>query len=171
MPDQQDLDEQFDQIHRKLSEVDSELQNVTKDIEELFQNEIDRTEVEVDYSVRTGTVEARLPLDQIASEISKELPAPIWIHVDGDTLVINDLRRKYSLDILDLEGSQRDRIKSVLQVIESLEQQFDEGAPEDAVIAVFEQAEVDTSMVKHEIDKLKQKGEVYEPRTDHLRTT
>jgi replicative DNA helicase Mcm len=30
---------------------------------------------------------------------------------------------------------------------------------------------MEQSKAEHEIDKLKQKGEVYEPSTDHLRTT
>jgi replicative DNA helicase Mcm len=30
---------------------------------------------------------------------------------------------------------------------------------------------MERTKAEHEIDKLKQKGEVYEPRTDHLRTT
>ena len=34
-----------------------------------------------------------------------------------------------------------------------------------------EEVGMDASKAEHEIDKLKQKGEVYEPRTDHLRTT
>jgi replicative DNA helicase Mcm len=57
--------------------------------------------------------------------------------------------------------SQRDRIKNLKTLIADIEDEYDEGAPLDVVI---ERAE-------HEVEQLKQKGEVYEPRTDHLRTT
>ena len=45
------------------------------------------------------------------------------------------------------------------------------GAPVDVIVERAEEQGMDASKAEHEIDKLKQKGEVYEPKTDHLRTT
>jgi replicative DNA helicase Mcm len=67
--------------------------------------------------------------------------------------------------------SQRDRIKSIKNLIADIESEYDEGAPVDVIIERAEEAGMDVDTAKHEIDKLKEKGEVYEPRTDHLRTT
>jgi replicative DNA helicase Mcm len=67
--------------------------------------------------------------------------------------------------------SQRDRIKSIKSLISQIEEEYDEGAPVDVVIERAEEEAMDASKAEHEIDKLKQKGEVYEPQTDHLRTT
>ncbi|WP_233562826.1 hypothetical protein [Haloarcula sp. Atlit-120R] len=67
--------------------------------------------------------------------------------------------------------SQRDRIQNVKAIIAELEDRFDEGAPEQRVIRHARRVGIDASKAEHEIDKLKQKGEVYEPRTDRLRTT
>jgi len=67
--------------------------------------------------------------------------------------------------------SQRDRIKSLKTLIEDIEDEYDEGAPADVVVERAEEAGMDPETAEHEIEKLKQKGEVYEPRTDHLRTT
>ena len=67
--------------------------------------------------------------------------------------------------------SQRDRIKSIKTLIETIEEEYDEGAPVDVIIERAEEQGMDHSKAEHEIDKLKQKGEVYEPKTDHLRTT
>jgi len=39
------------------------------------------------------------------------------------------------------------------------------------VIERAEEVGMEASKAEHEIEKLKQQGEVYEPRTDHLRTT
>ncbi|PSP32737.1 XRE family transcriptional regulator [Halobacteriales archaeon QH_10_67_22] len=67
--------------------------------------------------------------------------------------------------------SQRDRIKNIKHLIADLEDEYDEGAPVDVVIERAEEAGMDATKTEHEIKKLKEKGEVYEPRTDHLRTT
>jgi replicative DNA helicase Mcm len=67
--------------------------------------------------------------------------------------------------------SQRDRIKNLKHLIEELESEYDEGAPVEVVVERAEEIGMDTGKAEHEIEKLKQKGEVYEPSTDHLRTT
>jgi len=67
--------------------------------------------------------------------------------------------------------SQRDRIKNIRGIIADIEAEYDEGAPVDVVIERAEEAGMEASKAEHEIEKLKQQGEVYEPRTDHLRTT
>jgi replicative DNA helicase Mcm len=67
--------------------------------------------------------------------------------------------------------SQRDRIKNIKQLIADIEEEYDEGAPIDVVLDRADEIGMDASKAEHEIEKLKQKGEVYEPSTDHLRTT
>jgi replicative DNA helicase Mcm len=67
--------------------------------------------------------------------------------------------------------SQRDRIKDLLSLIQNIEDEYDEGAPVDVIIERAQEAGMDESKAEHEIEQLKQKGEVYEPQTDHLRTT
>ncbi len=67
--------------------------------------------------------------------------------------------------------SQRDRIKDLLSLIQNIEEEYDEGAPVDVIIERAEEAGMESSKAEHEIEQLKQKGEVYEPQTDHLRTT
>ncbi|MEY7850362.1 cell division protein [Natrarchaeobius sp. A-rgal3] len=67
--------------------------------------------------------------------------------------------------------SQRDRIKNIKQLIGDIEEEYDDGAPVDIVLERAEEIGMDHSKAEHEIEKLKQKGEVYEPSTDTLRTT
>jgi replicative DNA helicase Mcm len=67
--------------------------------------------------------------------------------------------------------SQRDRIKDLLSLIQDIEDEYDEGAPVDVIVERAEEAGMEASKAEHEIEQLKQKGEVYEPQTDHLRTT
>ncbi|WP_254766092.1 LAGLIDADG family homing endonuclease [Salinilacihabitans rarus] len=67
--------------------------------------------------------------------------------------------------------SQRDRIKNIKQLISDVEEEYDDGAPIDIVLERADEIGMDRSKAEHEIEKLKQKGEVYEPSTDNLRTT
>ncbi|QSX00907.1 minichromosome maintenance protein MCM [Haloterrigena alkaliphila] len=67
--------------------------------------------------------------------------------------------------------SQRDRIKNLKQLISDIEEEYDDGAPVDIVMERADEIGMDQSKAEHEIEKLKQKGEVYEPSTDTLRTT
>jgi replicative DNA helicase Mcm len=80
---------------------------------------------------------------------------------------------EYDADMIETgtSKSQRDRIKDLLSLIADIEDEYDEGAPVDVVIERAEEGGMEASTAEHEIEQLKQKGEVYEPRTDHLRTT
>ncbi|PSQ57224.1 MAG: hypothetical protein BRD23_08865 [Halobacteriales archaeon SW_9_67_25] len=80
---------------------------------------------------------------------------------------------EYDADMIETgtSKSQRDRIKDLLSLIADIEDEYDEGAPVDVVIERAEEGGMEPSTAEHEIEQLKQKGEVYEPRTDHLRTT
>jgi len=79
----------------------------------------------------------------------------------------------YDADIVEAgtSKSQRDRIKTLKQLIEDIEEEYDEGAPIDIVEERADIVGVSEHKLDHEIDKLMQKGEVYEPSTDTLRTT
>ncbi|WP_082837701.1 minichromosome maintenance protein MCM [Haladaptatus sp. R4] len=80
---------------------------------------------------------------------------------------------QFDADVVETGTSktQRDRIKNIKQLIASIEEEYDDGAPVDVVLDRAEEINMDPSKAEHEIDKLKQKGEVYEPSTNHLRTT
>jgi replicative DNA helicase Mcm len=66
--------------------------------------------------------------------------------------------------------SQRDRIKNIKTLISEVEEEYDEGAPREEVLDRAEETGMERSKAEHEIEKLRQKGDVYEPQTDHLRT-
>ncbi len=71
----------------------------------------------------------------------------------------------------EMELSERERIKSVKHLIGDIEEEYDDGAPVDVLLERANEIGMDRSKLELEIDKLKQKGEVYEPSTDTLRTT
>ncbi|QIB72913.1 ATPase [Halogeometricum borinquense] len=81
---------------------------------------------------------------------------------------------EFDADIVETGTSknQRDRIKNLKQLISDIEDEYEEGAPVDEVISrATTELNLDESKAEQEIENLRRKGEVYEPRTDHLRTT
>ncbi len=76
------------------------------------------------------------------------------------------------IEVLPIEDySHRQRIQNLKQLIAEIEEDYEAGAPVDVVMARASEIGMEQSKVEHEIDKLKQKGEAYEPSTNHLRTT
>ncbi|WP_096394373.1 LAGLIDADG family homing endonuclease [Halorubrum trapanicum] len=67
--------------------------------------------------------------------------------------------------------SQRDRIKNIKALIADIEEEYEEGAPVDEVIDRAGEIGMDPGKAEQEIEKLRTKGEVYEPKQGHLRTT
>jgi replicative DNA helicase Mcm len=80
---------------------------------------------------------------------------------------------EFDADIVEAGTSktQRDRIKNIRGIIRELEDEYEDGAPEDEVFERAEAVGMDRSKAEHEIEKLRQKGEIYEPKQGHLRTT
>ena len=80
---------------------------------------------------------------------------------------------KFDADIIETGTSktQRDRIKNLKALIDDMGDEFDEGVPVDQLLERAEEVGIGASKAESELEKLKQKGEVYEPRTDHVRTT
>jgi len=67
--------------------------------------------------------------------------------------------------------SQRDRIKNIKGLIADIEEEYQEGAPVEEVLDRAGEIGMDPGKAEREIEKLRTKGEVYEPQQGHLRTT
>ncbi|MFO7834406.1 MAG: LAGLIDADG family homing endonuclease [Halohasta sp.] len=80
---------------------------------------------------------------------------------------------QFDADVVETGTSktQRDRIKNVKGLIAEIEDEFEEGAPVDEVLERAGEIGMDASKAEQEIEKLRRKGDVYEPRQGHLRTT
>lgn len=80
---------------------------------------------------------------------------------------------EFDADVIEtgVSKSQRDRDEDIRHLITGIEEEYDEGAPVDVILERAEEVGIDQSKAQHEVMKLKQQGEVYEPRTDHLRLT
>lgn len=68
--------------------------------------------------------------------------------------------------------NQRDRVRDALTIVEELESPNIEGALiEDVIQTLTDEQDMDREQVEHQIENLKQKGELYEPSQGHIRTT
>jgi len=122
--------------------------------------------------VRLAEASARVRLSDTVSEDDADRVIDIVrsclqdIGVDPET-------GQFDADVVETgtSKSQRDRIKNLKQLIGDIEEEYDDGAPVDVVMERADEIGMEQSKTEHEIEKLKQKGEVYEPKTDHLRTT
>lgn len=80
---------------------------------------------------------------------------------------------EYDVDVIETGRSktQRDRVKGIKEVIRELQEEYDgeSGAPQEKVIERADEVGIEGSKAEHEIQKLRDKGEIYSPDRDHLR--
>jgi replicative DNA helicase Mcm len=67
--------------------------------------------------------------------------------------------------------AQRDRVRSIVELIEELDGEYNGGAPHEVLVDRAEEVGIDREKTQHELQQLKQKGEIYEPRQDYYRTS
>jgi len=90
------------------------------------------------------------------------------------TIGVDPETGEFDTDVVEAGGSATDRATEddVRDLISELEQKHDRGVHIDKVVDIArERFDLSESKTEHVVDKLKQKGEAYEPKTDHLRAT
>jgi len=122
--------------------------------------------------VRLAEASARIRLADTVEEDDADRAVEI-AHYCLKEIGVDPETGEFDADVVETgtSKSQRDRIQNIRGIINDIEDEYDEGAPIDVVVERAEEVGIDESKAEHEIEKLKQRGEVYEPRTDHLRTT
>ena len=86
----------------------------------------------------------------------------------------DDTGGKFDADVVSTGTSaeQRKRIENMKGVVSTIEKGHAEGAPiQDVARMAVSKFGMDPANVHREIEKLRTKGEVYEPKQGHLRTT
>ena len=122
--------------------------------------------------VRLAEASARIRLSDTVEEKDADRAVDIALYCMKQ-IGIDPETGEFDADVVETgqSKSQRDRIKDIKQIVKDIEQEYDEGAPVDVIIERAEEAGVEQQKAEHEIEKLKTKGELYEPSHDHLRTT
>ena len=81
---------------------------------------------------------------------------------------------EFDADVVETGTSktQRDRIKTVKTIISEIELEHAEGAPlEEVIDTLTDEYDIPTTKIDAEIEKLREKGEIYEPTQGHLRVS
>ncbi|MFB6206165.1 MAG: minichromosome maintenance protein MCM [Haloglomus sp.] len=122
--------------------------------------------------VRLAEASARVRLSDTVEESDAERVIDI-VRKSLEDVGMDPETNEFDADMIEAghSKSQRDRIKSLRGIIEELEDEYEEGAPFEEVLEMAESNGTDRDKAEHEIEKLKQRGEVYEPSQGHLRTT
>lgn len=96
------------------------------------------------------------PYEPLAVSVNVEFQPPIDIGDDAAT-----------------SGDSTDTLTDeLLSIITDVEEIYAEGAPEDEVVATaIQDLDVEESVAKDAIEQLEQRGDIYEPCTDHYRST
>ncbi|WP_435063554.1 LAGLIDADG family homing endonuclease [Halobaculum sp. EA56] len=69
--------------------------------------------------------------------------------------------------------SQRDRIKNIKELIETIGEEYEDepGAPVDTILERADEVGMDAGKAEKELEKLRTRGEIYEPQSGYVRTT
>jgi len=87
-----------------------------------------------------------------------------WYVLDGPC---DEYRRTFS----DTGPTMLKTLKTVRAIIEEVQEEYEQGAPIDEVLAQAVEMGINESQAEHEIDELISRGELYKPAKDHVRTT
>jgi len=147
---------------------------------EQAQDHQDRAEDLIDEALEeaTAVVDDQLPFAaEYDAEHISALPA-VRVHVhptslldgDGDETVSAEITGPMTVTFSDAILNDRERIKHLKDLIEEIENGYTEGAPRREVFAQAVQVGIPREKAEHDIERLRQKGDVYEPQTGRLRT-
>jgi replicative DNA helicase Mcm len=122
--------------------------------------------------VRLAEASARVRLSDYVEQEDAERVIEI-VRTSLQDIGVDPETGQFDADVIETGTSktQRDRIKNLKQLIKDIEDDYEEGAPVEEVLERADEIGLDRSKAEGEIEKLRRKGEVYEPRQDHLRTT
>ncbi|MFB6167867.1 MAG: LAGLIDADG family homing endonuclease [Haloferacaceae archaeon] len=135
-------------------------------------NPIPITARKLEAVIRLAEASARVRLSDTVDEADAERALEL-VRSCLEDIMIDPETGEYDADIVETGTSktQRDRKKNLRALIQEVEKEYEEGAPIDEVLSRADEAGIDRAKAEEEIENLKQKGEVYEPSLDHLRTT
>ena len=134
-------------------------------------NPIPITARKLEALVRLAEASARVRLSDTVEEQDADRVIDI-VRSSLEDVGVDPETGEFDADIIEsgTSKSQRDRIKNIKGIINELEDEYEDGAPVEEVYERADAVGMERSKAEHEIEKLRNRGELYEPATDHLRT-
>lgn len=124
-------------------------------------------------ALRASQASARARLSEEVEESDVNRAIDLIMHMMND-LGLDPEGEGYDVDMIGQgkpSPSQQKRIDLIKQIIDELAMEYDDGAPLNEVRTTAEDHDLSTEKVDDEIEKLRRKGDVYEPEKGYLRTT
>lgn len=114
--------------------------------------------------IRLAEASARVRLSDTVSEADAERAADLAVSCLQD-VGVDPETGQMDVDVVETGQSkaQRERIKAVKGILQELETEYTRGVPIADLLERCADAGIDESKVEHELQKLKDKGDVYEP--------
>lgn len=122
--------------------------------------------------VRLAEASARTRLSSTVEKADAERVIDI-VEASLEDVGVDPETGEFDADVVETGTSEepRERIENIKGLIADLESEDDRGAPKELVIERAEATGLSPDKIEVELDSLFQKGEIYEPVTDFLRTT
>lgn len=158
-------------LKEDLREADNHLEQADRLLRSVARDTVEATEENLSTSsnvnVHEGTIDIEISHQVTLDKLNANLPHP-YIARQTENGGIQIAPLEVAFDPNAATGAQSRDIKELISI---LEESNADGAPEAVVIRYATDAGFDKKTVRHAVDILKQKGEVYEPTANHLRTT
>jgi replicative DNA helicase Mcm len=137
-------------------------------VEEAFPFDVDST---VSYTGETDSFVVSVVPTDLQDELSDQFDDETFVEVTPLKITIRQGENLLS-SVEDWESmeDERGRLKNIKRLIDEIGAHFDDGAPLDEVLDHAEALGLERSKAEHEIEQLRQQGDVWEPRTDYFRT-
>lgn len=121
---------------------------------------------------RLSEAAARARLSETVEEQDMELAVDLMIRSLED-VGMDPESGEFDADVIEtgMSQSQRERIKSIKELIAEIEAEYNRGAPHEIVVERAEELGIEREQTQHELKNLKDKGEVYEPKSEHYRVS
>jgi len=121
---------------------------------------------------RLAEASARARLSDVVEKQDIELVKDLVMKSMRDVGVDPD-SGEFDADVVETGTSkaQRDRIHTLLDIIAEKQEEYDKGAPLEDILMVAMDHDMGKNQTEHDLQKLKDQGEIYENGTDYFRTT
>lgn len=165
------MDDVFDQLSDANEHRDRATDLIDEATDDAEQNirsvlvDSDTALFDISVSEEAGALTIQLDPEPLAAELESDVPD------ETDVAVVLSETATLTLAEDTFDGTDRDRIKNLKQLIGNIEDDHEKGAPITDVVQKAAGLGMAPNRTRHEIQKLKQQGELYEPSPDHLRTT
>lgn len=156
------------ELMQKAASHEERAEQLQQDAIESLQTSVEESlefaaDVDVTYVGTHGVFKVEITPTELSSKIADVANIDEKAHVSPMTLTYGERTDTSASD----GAESQEKLK---ELISDIEDTHDEGAPIDAVLLRARELGFSRRYAEDEIEQLRRKGDVYEPKTDHLRT-